>query len=172
MPPFPTQLFTIKSFLPSPTISQPRLIWRRPSPQNSRTVTSEPPSGSSAQMTARPKPPGMHCRSCRRSTLQLLASWTICQILIRIRLCRLRSVPGSAIFPSRFLRWARWQASPTSQDMMLCRESGTDFLAALTGFTNVVLAGLCPKEVSRCNMTVLAQKPEVVTVSQHHRIFN
>ena len=34
------------------------------------------------------------------------------------------------------------------KDMMLCRESGTDFLAALTGFTNVVLAGLCPKEVS------------------------
>jgi len=30
------------------------------------------------------------------------------------------------------------------KDMMLCRESGTDFLAALTAFTNVVLAGLCP----------------------------
>ena len=34
------------------------------------------------------------------------------------------------------------------KDMMLCRESGTDFLAALTGFTNVVLAGLCPKEAT------------------------
>ena len=31
----------------------------------------------------------MHYRSCRISTLQLLAGWTICQILIRIRLCRL-----------------------------------------------------------------------------------
>ena len=31
---------------------------------------------------------------------------------------------------------------------MLCRESGTDFLGALTGFTNVVLAGLCPKEAT------------------------
>ena len=28
------------------------------------------------------------------------------------------------------------------KDMMLCRESGTDFLAALTGSANVVLAGL------------------------------
>jgi len=34
------------------------------------------------------------------------------------------------------------------KDMMLCRESGTDVLAALTGFTNVVLAGLCPKEAT------------------------
>ena len=34
------------------------------------------------------------------------------------------------------------------KDMMLCGESGTDFLAALTGFTNVVLAGLCPKEAT------------------------
>jgi len=34
------------------------------------------------------------------------------------------------------------------KDMMQCRESGTDFLAALTGFTNVVLAGLCPKEAT------------------------
>ena len=34
------------------------------------------------------------------------------------------------------------------KDMMLCRESGTDFLGALTGFTNVVLAGLCPKEAT------------------------
>jgi len=34
------------------------------------------------------------------------------------------------------------------KDMLLCRESSTDFLAALTGFTNVVLAGLCPKEVT------------------------
>jgi len=27
-------------------------------------------------------------------------------------------------------------------------------------------------DISRCNREVLAQKPEVVTVSQHHRIFN
>ena len=31
------------------------------------------------------------------------------------------------------------------KDLLMCRESGTDFLAALTGFTNAVLAGLCPK---------------------------
>ena len=34
------------------------------------------------------------------------------------------------------------------KDMLLCRESGTDFLAALVGFTNTVLAGLCPKEMT------------------------
>ena len=33
------------------------------------------------------------------------------------------------------------------KDMLLCQESGTDFLAALTGFTNTVLAGLCPKDM-------------------------
>jgi len=34
------------------------------------------------------------------------------------------------------------------KDLLMCRESGTDFLAALTGFTNAVLAGLCPKEAA------------------------
>ena len=34
------------------------------------------------------------------------------------------------------------------KDLAFCRESGTDFLSALTIFTNTVLAGLCPPEVN------------------------
>ena len=34
------------------------------------------------------------------------------------------------------------------KDLVLCQESGVDFLTALTGFTNTVLAGLCPKDMS------------------------
>jgi len=30
------------------------------------------------------------------------------------------------------------------KDMLLCYDSGTDFLAARTGFTRVILASLCP----------------------------
>ena len=33
------------------------------------------------------------------------------------------------------------------KDLASCRESGTDFLSALTGFTNTVMAGLCPSDV-------------------------
>jgi len=34
------------------------------------------------------------------------------------------------------------------KDLVFCREAGTDFLSALTGFTNTVMAGLCPSHVS------------------------
>ena len=33
------------------------------------------------------------------------------------------------------------------KDLIECRESGSDFLTALTGFTNLVLAGRCPVDV-------------------------
>ena len=33
------------------------------------------------------------------------------------------------------------------KDLIQCRESGSDFLTALTGFTNLVLAGWCPVDV-------------------------
>ena len=33
------------------------------------------------------------------------------------------------------------------KDLIQCRESGSDFLTSLTGFTNLVLAGRCPVNV-------------------------
>ena len=34
------------------------------------------------------------------------------------------------------------------KDLMNCRETGADFLTALTSFVNMILAGLCPMEVA------------------------
>jgi len=34
------------------------------------------------------------------------------------------------------------------KDLVFCRKAGTDFLSALTGFTNTIMAGLCPSHVS------------------------
>ena len=35
------------------------------------------------------------------------------------------------------------------RDLLQCRESGSDFLSALTAFVNMMLAGRCPPEAAR-----------------------
>jgi len=40
------------------------------------------------------------------------------------------------------------------RDMLLCQESGADFLSAVTDFVNIVLAGRCPAEVARFSLAV------------------
>ena len=40
------------------------------------------------------------------------------------------------------------------RDMLLCQESGADFLSAVTDFVNIVLAGRCPTEVAPISLAV------------------
>jgi len=94
----------------------------------------------------------MHCRSCRRSTLHAASGGL--DDLSDINPDSALSVTESEVrqavlsFPAGSSSGPDGMRPQHLKDMMLCRESSTDFLAALTGFTNAVLAGLCPKEVT------------------------
>ena len=107
--------------------------------------TLEPPSGFWTLRTPRPHHQMRTFVSCKTNTLLPLdlcgfichpANFLFCGF-------RIGGAPCSSFLPGWFgLR------PQHMKDLLLCRESVSDFLMALTAFVNMVLTGSCPKDIA------------------------
>jgi len=61
---------------------------------------------------------------------------------------RIGSAPGSSFLSGWVVGGQDGLRPEHLKELVLCRESGSDFLGDLTAFVNMVLAGSCPKDIA------------------------